>query len=128
MDIIITNLQSAIAIPTAHIKKVVSKSAFQLKLKFPELSIVFVGSRRMRAINNQFLGHDYVTDVITFEHGEIVVCPSVAVRNAKHFNNPVKQELLLYVVHGLLHLAGYDDHTPKDIQRMRHMENTLLGE
>lgn len=80
----------------------------------------------MRRINKEYLGHDYVTDVITFDHGEIIICPAEAVRNAKAFKTTVRRELELYVVHGLLHLAGYDDHSEKDIARMRSMEQELL--
>ena len=81
----------------------------------------------MRRMNREYLGHDHVTDVITFDHGEIIVCPSVAARNAGIYGNTVGKELSLYVVHGILHLAGYDDHTPRDIQRMREKEQELLA-
>ena len=67
-----------------------------------------------------------MTDVITFAYGEIIVCPSVAVANAKTYGNAVNKELTLYVVHGILHLAGYDDHVPEDILRMRKKEQELI--
>ena len=94
------------------------------------LSIVFVGTKRMGAINKNFLNHDYVTDVLTFDLGEgsaeIIICPQVADMNAKEFQSTTEKELILYVIHGILHLAGYDDHHPKDIQKMRQMEKRLL--
>jgi len=84
----------------------------------------------MCAINKQFLGHDYVTDVLTFDLGddqaEIIICPKVANANAKVHQSTVENEIILYVIHGVLHLAGYDDHSPKDIQEMRMMESLLL--
>jgi probable rRNA maturation factor len=123
----IVNLQSKIVIPVTKIKSAVQKSARVLKLKYPELSVAFVGKQRMRSINKKFLGHDYVTDVITFDHGEIVICPSVAKSNAKRYKTSVDKELVLYVIHGLLHLAGFDDHSPKDIAAMRGMEEKLLS-
>ncbi len=127
MEITLTNLQQAIVVPSAKAKSLALKASKYLKLPFDEISLVFVGVKRMRTMNRKFLGHDYVTDVITFDHGEIVICPAVARANAKRFNNTVDAEILLYVVHGLLHLAGYDDHAPADIKRMRAMEVKLVN-
>ena len=94
------------------------------------LSIVFVGSQRMRAVNKKYLKHDYVTDVLTFGLGggvgEIIICPQIACANAKEHQTSTEKEIILYVIHGILHLAGYDDHSPKDILQMRSMENKLL--
>ena len=81
----------------------------------------------MRRINREYLGHDYATDVITFDYGEIIICPALAKRNARRFGNSVEKELVLYVVHGILHLAGYDDHAPGDAKKMRKKEVDLLG-
>jgi len=84
----------------------------------------------MRAVNKKYLGHDYVTDVITFDlgggSGEIIICPQVAGVNAREYKNSTEHEIILYVIHGILHLAGYDDHSPQDIHQMRLMENKLL--
>jgi len=126
MEIFLANLQHKIPIPSSKIKNSAQKAAKKLKLKHKELSLVFVGEAKMRNINRKYLGHDYVTDVITFGHGEIVICPAVASRNAKRYGNSVGKELALYVVHGLLHLAGYDDRRPQDAGRMRRKERELL--
>lgn len=84
----------------------------------------------MRTLNKKYLGHDYVTDVLTFDlglgFGEIVICPQVAVVNAKAHATSTENELVLYAIHGLLHLAGFDDHAPVDIAAMRKMEAKLL--
>jgi len=84
----------------------------------------------MRAVNKKYLGHDYVTDVLTFDLGdgvsEIMVCPQVAAINARAHQNSPENEIILYVIHGILHLAGFDDRDPKDIRRMRRMEDKLL--
>jgi rRNA maturation RNase YbeY len=86
----------------------------------------------MRAINKEYLGHDYLTDVLTFDFGdrsgEIIICPRVACVNAKAHQKSTESEIILYVVHGILHLAGFDDHSPKDILQMRRMEEKLLRE
>jgi len=84
----------------------------------------------MRAINKKYLSHDYVTDVLTFDLGEnaaeVIICPQVAFTNAKAHQTSTEREIILYVIHGILHLAGFDDHNPKDIQLMRKMEKKLL--
>jgi probable rRNA maturation factor len=94
------------------------------------LSIVFVGTRRMRAINKKYLKHDYVTDVLSFDlgdaQGEIIICPGMAGVNAKAHRTSTQKEIILYVVHGILHLAGFDDKSPAGIRRMRSMEKELL--
>ena len=87
----------------------------------------------MRAVNKKYLGHDYVTDVLTFDfgknqQGEIIICPRVARAQALAHQTSTENEIILYVIHGILHLAGFDDHKPKDILRMRRMEKKLLGE
>jgi probable rRNA maturation factor len=94
------------------------------------LSIVFVGTKRMRAINKKYLKHDYVTDVLTFDFGkgqqaEIIICPRVAYTNAMAHQTSTENEIILYVIHGILHLAGFDDHSPQDMLQMRRMEREL---
>jgi len=134
MDITVKNLQSKIPIPVFKIKSLVRKVVDDLHRRdlwkgLKEVSFVFVGSKRMRSINKDFLGHDYVTDVLTFDLGsmaEIIICPSTARMNAKTHGALLEHEILLYVVHGLLHLAGYDDHSATDIERMRLKEQQLL--
>jgi probable rRNA maturation factor len=84
----------------------------------------------MRAINEKYLGHDYVTDVLTFDFGdtcgEIIICPHIAVLQAQVYQTSTESEIILYVIHGILHLAGFDDHGPRDILQMRRMEKELL--
>ena len=126
MEIIVNNLQHKILIPVSKVKSAAQLTCRKLKFNKPELSVVFVGEKRMRRINREYLGHDYVTDVITFRSNEIVVCPAVAARNAGRYGNSVGREIILYVIHGILHLCGYDDHTPKDIERMRQKEQQIM--
>ena len=85
----------------------------------------------MRAVNKKYLKHDYATDVLSFALGEgfceMIICPRIACANAKAHQTSTEEEIILYVVHGILHLAGYDDHFSKDIVQMRRMEKELLG-
>jgi len=109
------------------------------------LSIAVVGTRRMATLHERFLGVAGPTDVITFDfdtdrtqgwlEGEIVVCADVAARAAagqvgaaRLTHKAVHRELALYVVHGILHLAGYDDRDPDDYARMHAREDQLLSE
>lgn len=89
----------------------------------------------IRPINRQFLKHDYATDVISFPYnwvpprveGELVVSIETAVAQAATAGWSVREELLLYVVHGTLHLVGLDDTTDPSRSEMRRAENTALA-
>ncbi len=101
-----------------------------------EISIAIVGDDQIHELNRQYLNHDYETDVITFDlgkhpesdslQGEIVVSAETAVRMASEFGNEPATELVLYVVHGALHLSGFDDHSDQDRQAMRAAERILM--
>ncbi len=101
------------------------------------LSIAVVGNRAMATLHERSLGIAGPTDVLTFDLGsnqragvldaEIVVCADVARRNAKDKTlRAATAELALYLTHGLLHLAGYDDQTERDYKRMHFREDVLL--
>ena len=92
-----------------------------------ELSIALLDSTAMRTLNKRVLGHDYVTDVISFDHGEtpeghrlleLAICPAFARQQARELDIPVAQELARYVVHGCLHLVGHDDTTAAAKKKM----------
>jgi len=130
MEITLKNFQKKIPIPRAKILKA-AKAAFRKLGKAAFLSIVFVGTKRMHAVNKKYLNHDYLTDVLTFDfgksqQGEIIICPRVAAANAKAHQTSTENEIILYVIHGILHLAGYDDQKTKDKIQMQRMENELL--
>jgi rRNA maturation RNase YbeY len=91
-----------------------------------DLTTYFVGAKKMASLNAKFLGHEGPTDVITFDYGddggEIFICLEVALAQAKEFDTTPQMELVRYLVHGLLHLKGYDDHTARDRARMKRAE------
>lgn len=133
MDLTVRNLQRSIPVSVSKIKSSAFRAAGLLskrKKGFPSvISIIFVGAKRMRGVNRRYLGHDYVTDIITFDFqgvAELVICPQEALKNARAYQVDLHQELVLYVIHGLLHLAGYDDHSAADIKQMRLWEEKLL--
>ncbi len=88
----------------------------------------------MYALNKKYLKHHYTTDILTFNLsdnknklvGEIIISTDEALKNAKIYKTLPRQEIILYVVHGILHLLGYDDHSPSDIKKMRAKEQELL--
>ncbi|HKQ39764.1 MAG TPA: rRNA maturation RNase YbeY [Verrucomicrobiae bacterium] len=94
-----------------------------------ELGVYFVGCKKMAELNTRFVGHEGPTDVITFDysdgkkvHGEIFICPDVASAQAKEFGTTPQMELVRYLVHGLLHLRGYDDQTEAKRAKMKRAE------
>lgn len=90
------------------------------------IEVVLVDRATMATVHGDFLGDATETDVITFPYGEILVCPAVAQDRATEFGLEVDQEVLLYALHGLLHLTGYDDITPKLAKEMAAVQNQLL--
>lgn len=95
-----------------------------------EVGVYFVGRKKMGQLNQKFLGHEGPTDVITFDysdgkvvHGEIFICPDVALLQAKEFGASPQMELVRYLVHGLLHLRGYDDRTTAKRAKMKRAED-----
>lgn len=101
-----------------------------------ELSILFVTRDHIRRLNHRFAGDDYATDVLAFpmlEEGEdesllgdVVVCPSVAEEHAQKIGHPLTRELDTLVVHGILHLLGYDHQGKEDKARMERRQQELL--
>ncbi len=101
--------------------------------KILQLDYIFVDKRKIRKINIQFLNHNYSTDIITFPYSEgneieseIYICIPVVMENAKRFGTSSYEELIRVIFHGLLHLVGYDDHSPEDAKEMRFQEDKWL--
>jgi len=100
------------------------------------LSVTLVDEARIQELNEQFLGHDEPTDVISFDlsdggegeelSGEIVLSAERASAEAGRRGGHPVGELLLYAVHGTLHLLGYDDQEPAEAERMQARENEIL--
>jgi probable rRNA maturation factor len=104
-----------------------------------EVSVVFLTRARMRAMNREFLGHDWDTDVISFAHeappgvrgadlpiGDVCVSAWLARRQANDLGHSVLREALTLVAHGTLHLLGRDDASPRDKARMFRRQDEVL--
>ena len=95
--------------------------------KVGEISVVLVSDRRMSQLHRQFLHQRGPTDVLTFEHGEIFLSVPTAKRNACRFRNSLVREMRLYIIHGLLHLHGFDDRTGRSAREMEKMQAKILA-
>lgn len=107
----------------------ISRSPGKSLLKtLPSINVVLVTDKRIALIHRQFMGIAGPTDVITFQHGEIVISVDTAARQASAFGSSLHRELTLYVVHGLLHLHGFDDRTARDAARMTRAQERIVAD
>jgi len=113
------------AVPRA---KAACKRAAEAVLKDKPVVVALVDDKEIARLHEQFLGIPGPTDVLSFPTGEIVVSGDTARREAEVRGIQPIHELLLYVVHGALHLEGYRDKSVKDQSRMRAAERRVLRE
>jgi probable rRNA maturation factor len=92
-----------------------------------EVSVMIVSDRRMASLHHRFMNAAGPTDVITFQHGEIFMSAEMAARNARRFGTSRAHELRLYIVHGLLHLHGFDDRTQAGARKIRTTQEKILA-
>ncbi len=93
-----------------------------------EVEITLLGEAAIAKVHGEFLDDPTPTDVITFEHGEILIGVPIAAANAKKFRHPADHEVALCAIHGLLHLLGYDDLTEKEKVIMHARQEEILEE
>jgi probable rRNA maturation factor len=135
MDIILANKQRKVRFDTDWLLRT-SKAAlaqcshhsadglFALK-QMPAVEVAIVSDTVIARVHVDFMGIAGATDVITFEHGEIVVSADTAARCGKEHRHGTANELLLYIIHGLLHLNGYDDQTPSAKKAMFKVQERI---
>jgi probable rRNA maturation factor len=125
------------AVDRARLKRAVRGVLMAAGIRSAEISIAIVTDERMQELNRQYLEHDYPTDVLSFalEHdeeakyldGEIIASSDYAAREAARYGWSAGDELLLYIIHGCLHLVGHDDTTPAGKAAMRAAETEHLA-
>lgn len=105
----------------------------QQHVSYPDgftVSVVVVGSLAMRQLNKQYRSVDSVTDVLSFPYdeasGEVVICYPQALDQASQKQSPPQTELAWLLIHGILHVLGYDHETAVDAKIMRPLERTIL--
>ena len=129
----VTN-QTERPIDAARLMASVEAALAELAGRNVSVSLVVVDDPTIHRLNRQFLDHDYPTDVLSFVleddesrlEGEIIVSIDTAAREAAEAGWSTEDELLLYAVHGALHLAGYRDKRPADAIAMRAAEAAVL--
>lgn len=142
MKITVENLQKKIPINQKKITKAALCALSQEKAKESgEITVSFVDDRKIKELNLRYVGKNSPTDVLAFNNtgafqgarrirpglfADIVISTDTAARNARIFKTSSSYELYLYVVHGMLHLLGYDDRTKKDKLIMRKKEESLM--
>jgi probable rRNA maturation factor len=140
MNLVIANRQRSRKINSRLLKEIVGDLFAELQITDAELGINLVAAREMALVNETFLKHTGSTDVITFDHleagrksrraatvhGELFICVDDAIKQAKEFKTTWQSEVVRYVVHGVLHLLGYDDLKPQLRRTMKREENRLL--
>ncbi len=123
------------------VQKVVENFLKYYKKQNCEVSIAFVGDKTIRKLNKTYRGINKITDVLAFPDatvgtsldneqsnflGEVIIDYTQVKRQAKRFNNSVRQELIFILVHGLLHLLGYDDKTEKSRREMERLGREFI--
>ena len=101
--------------------------------KLGDINVIFCSDNYILDINQKYLQHDYFTDIITFDYcegnklsGDLFISVDSVRENSIYYHTAFEDELNRVIVHGLLHLIGYDDHTEEDIAQMRSKENYYL--
>ncbi|MBW8004337.1 MAG: rRNA maturation RNase YbeY [candidate division NC10 bacterium] len=139
MRIEIRNRQKRRRVGLSRLKRVGEKTLYVLGRPRNEVSVLLVGDRAIRRLNQTYLNHDRSTDVLAFPQqkgspspqphllGDVVISVETAARQAKEHGYSLDQELALLLVHGILHLLGYDDTTPAARRRMWAKQARLLA-
>jgi probable rRNA maturation factor len=131
----IASPQEIVPLDRKRLREVVRVVLEGEKIDDAEISLAFVDNPTIHQLNRRYLQHDEPTDVLSFPlsepsarrlMGELVIGVEVAVVQAAERGHDVQAELALYVIHGLLHLCGHDDHDLDDAQQMRQRERHYL--
>jgi probable rRNA maturation factor len=133
-QIAISNQQSEHRVSVRQLRKAIREVLCGEELHAASISLAIVDDQTIHRLNQRFLKHDYPTDVLSFVldrdghslDGEIIVSADTAASACGEYGWTVQEELTLYVIHGTLHLIGYDDHTAQDRKRMRAKETEYL--
>jgi rRNA maturation RNase YbeY len=126
--------EKGIKLNKSSVHTFIKKLKLLLDLRIYSLELNFLLPETIITINKDHLKHNYVTDIISFNYsnesnnldGEILICLSAARENAKRFRSTYENEVKRLIVHGILHLMGWDDSSLSQRRKMRAMENKVL--
>ncbi len=135
IEIEINNQQAEVAVDSQRLVTAARQILEELGRPYCQLSIAVVDNASIHELNRTYLQHDYATDVLSFlleddQHrldGEVVVSAEMAATQSRQYGWSAADELLLYVIHGVLHLVGLDDQTDEARAEMRAAEGKFLG-
>ena len=133
----ILDVQEEFTVDLEKVRTVCERILDDCGIQHGRINVVLVDGDTIRQYNRDFLQHDYPTDTISFPiedrrseghlEGEVLVCTEIAKDRAKEFGWTAEEELLLYVVHGMLHLTGFDDATLEQRTIMQEKEREYLS-
>lgn len=127
----VRNRQRRWKINSRLLAKLAEQALAELEMTSEQLSIVLVNDATIAKLNAQYHNTEGPTDILSFDYGdsqgELIVSVDHAVSQAKRYRTSAGCELALYIIHGILHLHGYDDRTAAKRRRMRAAERRLLG-
>ncbi len=140
LEVIVGNHQEATEIPENWLTalEAIANQAAELALAnaatedpplahLATLEVALVDDTTSDRVHRDFMNIEGATDVITFHHGEIVIGAEVAERQATEYGEPLAREILRYLVHGLLHLAGHEDADPAERAAMEAIQETIVA-
>ena len=133
----ILDVQEDLAVDLKKVRTLCERVLDDGGIQSGKMTVVFVDSDTIQQYNRDFLQHDYPTDTISFPledrrsqghlEGEVLVCTEIAKERAKEFGWTAEEELLLYIIHGMLHLTGFDDAIPEQRAVMQEKEREYLA-
>ncbi len=128
-SITVSNLNKKHRINERFVGEIAHSILRVLKKQNTELEIIFLSDAAIKRVNEKYKRSNCATDVLSFDLGscgQILISSDMALRNSRVFNTPLEKELVLYVIHGILHLFGYDDEKPKARSRMFRKQDSIL--
>ena len=131
----IANQQDVLPVDEGRLKSAVASLLEEESIDDALISLAIVDDPTIHDLNRRYLQHDYATDVLSFVlersdtrlDGEVIVSSETAVSQSRRWGWAAEDELLLYVIHGVLHLLGVGDATPQERERMRRRESECLA-
>ena len=131
-------INHSITLDSDQVRKISGRILDDHGVESAEISIAIVDDPTIRELNRRYLNHDYATDVLSFVfdsdkerkriNGEVIVSADTAIRQASEHNVSTSDEIMLYIIHGMLHLVGLNDKEPLERQRMRQAEKSYAHE
>lgn len=128
-SIAVSNLNKKRRINEKFVGEIARRILKVLKKENTELEIIFLSDAAIKPINEKYKHSNCATDVLSFDLGscgQILISSDMALRNSRVFNTPLEKELVLYVIHGILHLFGYDDGKVRARSRMFKVQDSIL--